>query len=87
MTYDLEGPKYLLMVNVTEYQIPKGSRESARGDMMTLLEQFSNLGFESSISDFELKLFGLLKMPYFEKNNISRHGEQIAGDEFYKGSK
>ena len=55
-TYELDGPKYLFIVNVNKY--PNGERTGCKADEQLLKKKFNQLGFKSELPGFKLELIG-----------------------------
>ena len=55
-TYELNGPKYLFIINVNKY--PKGERVGCKADEQLLKNKFKQLGFKSELNGSKLELIG-----------------------------
>ena len=62
--YDLDGPKYLLIINVDEYK--DGNRDGCQSDERLLKKKFNELGFHSHMENYgTLELSGKLTILLF----------------------
>ena len=57
-TYELDGPKYLFIVNVNKYLNGVSERVGCKADEQLLKKKFNQLGFKSELPGFKLELIG-----------------------------